>query len=1210
MEAVKAIQLPEEINDENREELSKLVSAAVEASEKLSEEELALEDVKTALALMDEAVKALSNISTTEEPVPVAKIGDTEFPSLDEAVAAADDGAVIELLADCETEGLNLSKNLTIKGGYTVTFTKYGIALWGKSLTFDGCTVLMNGIGSTPYTAEWSWMTICASKGASLNLNNAAMTLDGTGAGNVHAIYFCSDNKLNLNGSSLTIRNYAQDALEWDGGDGGYNVNIINSSYTSDHNRSGFTGTFYVTADNSTVSVVNSAGNGSNGSHFIIRNGSVVDFSGNGSHGLSAGLLSVDSSTVTANNNGMCGVIFTGAGTFVNSDITITGTRGISYWNAGMRLYTANATASIDGNTRLTISDNYVTGLYLDSSSSLSIAEGAQVLITRNRAEQANCSTAKDFALCGGGIAVRSGASAALSSTTQIYNNHAALAGDDIYVEDGGSISFGPVGSGWTLDDCSHAIDGWYDDSANVTEGDSTTYNRWNAHDSAKEHIVLSAPGSYTGVTALKAAHGILPPAEPLPWPDSPDNISRSKTATNLDANFESTVTLGLPAAEQQLVSDVVFVLDKSTSAQVESQVLDMLSQLNEQIKGSSAAVKVGVVIFNKQANNVLELTELNDANLSTIESAIQTKISSGTNTHAGLLAGRAMLDADSSVDAGRKYLIFVSDGISYIFDAEANSINSQQMTTGEYAIMAGPDCWGIRHYQEGAQSYVPEDFGSYLGTVGLDLSMVQQYIQPYASTSSNQALHIPRDNGTAYPSCVDVALYKTAITYQSAVGSGYNCYAVTADTGSASANPWGPAFMSYLAQGHTVNFEGIKNDILYLLSAGSTVEDYIGSGTDDKGNAYNMDFVNDLSRLSLTVGGVELDKVQISETEYGFGARDGSYRFVLEYFPDSAEGADDEHFVWYINESIKITEPVQLSYVVKLANPQTADGTYGEYDANGSQSKTALYTNNSATLYPVDSSGAPGVPQIFPKPTVSYTVAPSLITVSVTKIWNDSNNSDGIRPASLTVTLYADGKNTGKTLVLNEANNWQGSFDALPAAENNTAIDYKVYEDEVPGYTAQASVSEASKGITVTLTNTHIVETVSIPVQKVWQDNNNAYGRRPNSVTVYLYANGEYTDKVLILSRRGGWVGSFDNLPRYSNGQPIEYTVREKSMYFYNGKVSVNPEGGFIVTNYYTTTPGTGDGSNLWLWLAVCAGSLAALGTSFVIIRKRKTTL
>lgn len=88
------------------------------------------------------------------------------------------------------------------------------------------------------------------------------MTMDGTGtADNVHAIYFGSNNKLNLsNGSELKIKNYNQDALEWDGGDGGYNVNIKDSTYTSDNNRSGFTGTFYATIDNSTVKVINSRG--------------------------------------------------------------------------------------------------------------------------------------------------------------------------------------------------------------------------------------------------------------------------------------------------------------------------------------------------------------------------------------------------------------------------------------------------------------------------------------------------------------------------------------------------------------------------------------------------------------------------------------------------------------------------------------------------------------------------------------------------------------------------------------------------------------------------------------------------------------------------------------------------------------------------------------------------------------------------------------
>ena len=89
----------------------------------------------------------------------------------------------------------------------------------------------MAGIGSTPYTAEWNWMSVCANKDASPTLDDATLTMDGVGAGNVHAIYFCNNNKLNLkNGSSLTIENYKQDAVEWDGGDSGYNVNIEGSS--------------------------------------------------------------------------------------------------------------------------------------------------------------------------------------------------------------------------------------------------------------------------------------------------------------------------------------------------------------------------------------------------------------------------------------------------------------------------------------------------------------------------------------------------------------------------------------------------------------------------------------------------------------------------------------------------------------------------------------------------------------------------------------------------------------------------------------------------------------------------------------------------------------------------------------------------------------------------------------------------------------------
>lgn len=261
----------------------------------------------SAVALSDESTAAPE--AKTPAPAEVAEFNGKKYASFDEALAAAKDtdNATIKLLADAETAGLNLSKSLIIDGdGHALKFTDKGIALWGVGLTLQNVNATMSGIGSTPYTAEWNWMSVSASKDASLTLDDATLTMDGTNAGNVHAIYFCSNNKLNLkNGSNLTIKNYKQDALEWDGGDEGYNVNIEGkSTYTSDHCRSGFTGTFIVTVDNSYVNVVNSTGNGSNGSHFNIKKGSVVDFSDNGVHGLSAGDLTIDHSTVTAKNNG------------------------------------------------------------------------------------------------------------------------------------------------------------------------------------------------------------------------------------------------------------------------------------------------------------------------------------------------------------------------------------------------------------------------------------------------------------------------------------------------------------------------------------------------------------------------------------------------------------------------------------------------------------------------------------------------------------------------------------------------------------------------------------------------------------------------------------------------------------------------------------------------------------------------------------------
>lgn len=441
-------------------------------------------------------------------------------------------------------------------------------------------------------------------------------------------------------------------------------------------------------------------------------------------------------------------------------------------------------------------------------------------------------------------------------------------------------------------------------------------------------------------------------PVDPPEW-----DHSKNKTATEFDKDFNSKVTLSLPSAEKELVSDVVFVLDKSTSATVGNQALGMLKQLKEKAAEDGATVKVGVVIFNKEAH----VTEWKDlvTEYDAIEDAITQKISSGTNTHAGLLAAQKMLEDDKNVEDSRKHMIFVSDGITYMFEESAQAINSQQATNGEYAIMAGNDCWGIRHYDEGGDIFIPDNWDAYLQDVENHLSDVEQYIQPYDNMS--QENHIPRGD-TVLPTTVDVALYKTAKLYHE-LSEKYHCYAVLGDTGVTN-YPWGPNFMTYLADGKKVSFDDIQKDIYYLLDAGSQVVDIIGQGKDNQGKDYNFNVVN-LENMTITVGDVEQEKTEISDNKYGFGTilDNDKYPFVVTYYPNGTDAETREHFVWDINVPVSNFAPVQFSYDVQLTNPQKAKGEY------------KVETNVEAVLTPVDSNKEPGKPEKFPVPELTYEV-------------------------------------------------------------------------------------------------------------------------------------------------------------------------------------------------------------------------------------------
>src|SRR5699024_6189403 len=99
--------------------------------------------------------------------------------------------------------------------------------------------------------------------------------------------------------------------------------------------------------------------------------------------------------------------------------------------------------------------------------------------------------------------------------------------------------------------------------------------------------------------------------------------------------------------------------------------------------------------------------------------------------------------------------------------------------------------------------------------------------------------------------------------------------------------------------------------------------------------------------------------------------------------------------------------------------------------------------------------------------------------SLTVTKSWNDENDKDGIRPDSVKVNLLADGKDTGKTITLNEDNNWTNAFKNLDKKINDKDIHYTVKENDVSGYKVSPD-PVYTDSTHVTITNKHTPKSVT----------------------------------------------------------------------------------------------------------------------------------
>lgn len=195
---------------------------------------------------------------------------------------------------------------------------------------------------------------------------------------------------------------------------------------------------------------------------------------------------------------------------------------------------------------------------------------------------------------------------------------------------------------------------------------------------------------------------------------------------------------------------------------------------------------------------------------------------------------------------------------------------------------------------------------------------------------------------------------------------------------------------------------------------------------------------------------------------------------------------------------------------------------------------------------------------------TVTNKHVPQFDDFTVTKVWDDSNNIDGMRPDSVTIHLNgSDGSSTEATL--SNAKDWKYIFKHMPLFDaNGNKITYTITEDAVAGYTYTVT----NEGRSFTITNSHVQETFSIPVTKTWEDNGNQDGVRPSAIHVTLMGSDGNVYEAN-LTAAGKWKYEFKDLPRYwMEGVAIDYTLNEEAVNGYTYKIEGDADTGFTVTN------------------------------------------
>lgn len=671
------------------------------------------------------------------------------------------------------------------------------------------------------------------------------------------------------------------------------------------------------------------------------------------------------------------------------------------------------------------------------------------------------------------------------------------------------------------------------------------------------------------------------------------DGVVLSKTAKAVEGMVNTwDVTLRIESPKTSKTSDTVIVIDRSGSMNSDSKISEAKkaakSLAQQLLPAGNETNRIAIVTFASDVSVDLNFS----ASYSAVSSAIDAITpEGGTFTQAGIHKAAALL---SSSTADFKNIILLSDG--------EPTYNYELTDPDEYLVDGGP---GWHTYEKETGKDIPQSAFDYDSMTGAGNDMWDSYDQEWIGGSWLFPTYEYHYYNSGNCAIVEAGYYKNSNN-----GDLYTIALNAGTQGNAVLNQMASTGKAYTAT--VENLKTIFDDIAGFITSvvqSASVEDLMGDG------------VVISSSSSFGVSGAD----ELNWTpEFEYDATIDKYVAEITYRVEITEdivGADNEGGFYPLNDSATITyngnqtgafpvpkvKPVFVEISKRLEGQTCANCTFdvsvknpGKYDKTYTlkAGQTKLMAGALPVgIYTVTEVSTANNPVKFENYLISYSQKSFTISgendedvkieivnlyetkdVTASKYWDDAENQDGFRKNYNLYVAVKDGDTyVDYAKISNDITEQSFTFEDLPKNYNNAEIEYTV--EEAKNCTTSNGVISCEKFegdykyiVSINdgnaIVNQHTPETINITINKDWNDDNNRDGLRWGDGIVEFCVTGGGKRVCKNASNLLNQITiTFENLPKYSNGVEISYSVEEVNILGGYHAVGL-PESAVVITN------------------------------------------